>query len=107
MYIPMEATAHAAWALAHVYYRPKAAPGRPQDHESTGFHRRARHGGVVGTAAFLREARCRVLEHCGDGVWRARERAHRVAESPASKGTRGHYTNAGRGSDRDLKKWLF
>ena len=60
--------------------------------------------GIVGTAAFLRKARCRVLKRRGDGVWRARERAHRVAESHASKGTRGHDNNAGRGSDRDLKK---
>ena len=61
-------------------------------------------GGIVGTAAFLREVRCGVLACRGDGVWHARERAHRVAESHASKGTRGHDNNAGRGSDRDLKK---
>ena len=64
----------------------------------------ASRGGIVGTAAFLRDVRCRVLGRRGDGVWRARERAHRVAESHASKGTRGHDNNAGQGSDRDLEK---
>ena len=29
----------------------KSDPGRPQDHESTGFHRRARHGGTVNIAS--------------------------------------------------------
>ena len=47
MYAPMEAAARAVWALAHVYYRPKATPGRPLDHGLTGFHRRGRHGGTV------------------------------------------------------------
>ena len=34
--------------------------------------------------AFPREIRCGVLKRRGDGVWHARERAHRVAESHAS-----------------------
>ena len=50
MYAPMEAAARAVWALAHVYYRPKATPGRPLDHGLTGFHRRGRHGGTVNIA---------------------------------------------------------
>ena len=50
MYAPMEAAARAVWALAHVYYRPKATPGRPLDHGLTGFHRRGRHGGAVNIA---------------------------------------------------------
>jgi hypothetical protein len=83
---------------------PRRLPGdlratNPQDSTDAPAH-----SGIVGTAAFLREVRCGVLGRRGDGVWRARERAHRVAESHASKGTRGHDNNAGRGSDRDLKK---
>ena len=50
MYAPMEAAARAVQALAHVYYRPKATPGRPPGHEPTGFHRRGRHGGTVNIA---------------------------------------------------------
>ena len=35
MCLPMEAPAHSVSALAHVYYRPKAPPGRPPGREPT------------------------------------------------------------------------
>ena len=50
MYLLIEAPAHAVSAIARDQHRPYATPGRPRDHELTGFHRRARHGGVVSNA---------------------------------------------------------